>query len=110
MNYTALQSETDCDGTTFWAKRYATKEEAEASSDTYEVMLEAHFVCTEQFHNLDEWERAYYRRVGYCSLGARWNPWAGPNGDDTIGIPALDTRYDDPIYSDDDIEMMQMGT
>ncbi len=42
-------------------------------------------------------ERAYFNKVGYTNdhMTPNWYPWAGPNGDDTIGIPALDTRYDD---------------
>ncbi len=29
---------------------------------------------------------------GYCTTDTRWNPWVE---DDTIGIPALDTRYEE---------------
>lgn len=104
MTYTALQSDTDCDGTTWWAKRYATEEEAKSSSDTYEVMPEAHFLVSQQYANLDEWDRDYYLEEGYASLGARWNPWVE---DDSIGIPALDMTNDPPLYTDDDILQAQ---
>ena len=39
-------------------------------------------------------DRAYFNKIGYTSrhISPDWNPWVY---DDTIGIPALDTRYDD---------------
>lgn len=39
-------------------------------------------------------DRAYFDEAGYTSghIGASWNPWVY---DDSIGIPALDTRYDE---------------
>lgn len=108
MNFTAYQSDTDCDGTTFSAKRIvADSLEAAQVQSEFEVVPECHFLLSEVFHNLSKWEQNYYRKEGYCSLGARWNPWVY---DDTIGIPALDHTNDPPIYSDEDIEMFQMGS
>ncbi len=50
-------------------------------------------------YRLDEWDREYFQTEGYSSLRdyARLAPWVR---DDTIGIPALDTRYEDDFYQD----------
>lgn len=43
------------------------------------------------------WDGTFFN---YMTLDRSFRPWAGPDGDDSIGIPALDTTYDDeiPVY------------
>lgn len=104
MVYTALGADTDCDGTSYFAKRVEADSKDEAfdidkNGEFFEVMLEEEFIA--KFESLfigDDrrstdltWKLNYYKKEGYCSLGARWNPWVY---DDTIGIPALDHTYD----------------
>lgn len=36
-------------------------------------------------------EARYVRGLPYLDLGTTWQPWAGPNGDDTIGTVLYDT-------------------
>lgn len=46
---------------------------------------------------LSEWHHASLESEGYIWFDdCHWNPWVF---DDTIGIPALDTRYEDDAYS-----------
>lgn len=110
MNFTALEKDTDCDGTTFSARRIVAENREAAweilnkRGDCYELQHELEFLLSTTYCELDKWDRDYYIKEGYCSLGASWNPWVY---DDSIGIPALDTTYDDPIYNDADIEQAQ---
>lgn len=92
MRYVALQSDTDCDGTTFSAKRYLTEGEARSDQYGYAVQTEAEFLASDAYSRLDDWDKAYWAKEGYASLGARWNPWVE---DDSIGIPALDHTAED---------------
>lgn len=103
--YTALGVDTDCDGTSYFAKRVeaATKEDVFASDtrgDFYDVLPEDEFLAKfeslfrgDDRHHIDlTWELNYYKKEGYCTLGASWNVWVY---DDSIGIPALDHTHDE---------------
>lgn len=111
-----LTADVDCDGTSYGAHRVSVPAHrtvelcdtdalrgflrgqdipfAQYVGDAYEVMPIAAFLAK---YPLDGFDREYFAEVGYTSghMAARWNPWAGPDGDDSIGIPALDSRYDD---------------
>jgi hypothetical protein len=98
MLFTAHRSDTDCDGTTFNVKRIEAASQAEAEELAYEgyydvskVEPEADFLAGPVFAALDDWHKGYYRREGYASTGAHWNPWVE---DDSIGIPALDHTHE----------------
>lgn len=109
-----LSSDTDCDGTSYAAhkvavpqhrlhemlssvsaaSRYAAQSgQTGGSYDCYAVMTVAAF-RREYFPGMDKWDREYFHHEGYTSrhMGPRWNAWVY---DDSIGIPALDSRYDD---------------
>lgn len=99
--YVALSSDTDCDGTTYCARviEAASKDEAwkAIENDYYsnnDVLTMDEFLQSETFTKLDARNQSYFKREGYVSLGASWNPWVH---DDTIGIPALDSTYDEPM-------------
>jgi len=92
--WVALQSDTDCDGTTWSAKRYSSEEEARKDQYGYAVQTEAEFMASESYSRLDDWSKDYWAKEGYASLGARWNPWVY---DDSIGIPALDHTAEDDL-------------
>lgn len=101
--FVVFTSDTDCDGTTYQAQRVYARHEDDACRimaergyyDVSHAVLEADWrgeptsIFWTQF---DDQQRDDYRAWGYASLGARWNSWVY---DDTIGIPALDSRYDD---------------
>lgn len=107
-----LTSDTDCDGTSYGAHRvsipsldligddrailaYARETGQMGSYDDYadEIMTLDTFLFLYR-KNLREQDLIYFLREGYTShhMTPNWNPWVY---DDTIGIPALDTRYDD---------------
>jgi hypothetical protein len=97
-----LGSDTDCDGTTYFAHRIRVPRfmlgasidalvsfvncYAEARIDRWDIH-EA--ITADEFNarfTLDEHDRIYFRRAGYVSLDASWNPpWVC---DDSVGIPA----------------------
>lgn len=109
-----LTADTDCDGTSFGATRVyvPTHRAAEFVGDPQK--LAAHAVASEQSsgygadgayeaitmqeflrtYPLDSWSYQYMAKAGYANdhIRPRWNPWVY---DDSIGIPALDHRYDD---------------
>lgn len=62
-------------------------------ADAIQVLPMAAFL-REHGWAMSSWSRGYFHESGYTSLQGlnRVNPWVY---DDTIGIPALDSRYDD---------------
>lgn len=117
MNVVILTSDTDCDGTSYGAHRISIPNGVDHLIEGPDAILK-HAIATDQMssfydvvdevltvpefmrrfgHNLTARDRTYFAANGYTShhIAPHWNPWAGPDGDDTIGIPALDTRYDD---------------
>jgi hypothetical protein len=67
-------------------------------SDAYEVRTEQAFLASDEFRDLSAWDKEYWAEEGYARLWTDWAPWAGPNGDDSIGIPALDHTYDVEVF------------
>jgi hypothetical protein len=115
LHLVLLTSDTDCDGTSYGAHRISVPacRVAELRRDTEaalsfaklsDQMSSYHDCCysvvtvpefrAEFWEGMRQFDRDYFTEVGYTHghIGARWNPWVY---DDTIGIPALDTRYDD---------------
>jgi len=115
--YIAFGSDTDCDGTTYFAEGFWASSLADAwrqAGDNYwEViccnranlgmltrrlgvdvgkLMHRRFVQDNSIYCDDG--RIVARPFRYTSLGACWNPWVY---DDSIGIPALDSRYDDDL-------------
>lgn len=120
-----LTSDTDCDGTSYGAHRIAVptarrmeflssvratvkhaieSEQIRGMADAYAVMDIVAF-WREFGPNMDAWDREYFTLEGYTNshIAPHWNSWVD---DDSIGIPALDHTNDPPLYTDDDIEMM----
>lgn len=113
-----LTADFDCDGTFYAAQRvtvpaHRVSELLDADAlrafmlggdlphlnyigDAIEIMTQRDFLAKYRDAIGDAWDRNYFYTEGYSSMRgmAKWAPWAGPNGDDTIGIPALDTRYE----------------
>ncbi len=110
MHVVLLTSDTDCDGTSYGAHRI--KVPAELPLDDHEVVM-AYAKATDQmssyydgvdelmslpdfllFAQLSQRHLSSFLSLGYTShhQAPNWNPWVY---DDTIGIPALDTRYED---------------
>lgn len=112
MNVVLLTCDTDCDGTSYGAHRITVPDTMNLSdpsevlryaqatdqmSSYYDCVMDAIDLLTFRatyFPNMRAWDRFYFNKVGYTNahMVPRWNPWVY---DDTIGIPALDTRYDD---------------
>lgn len=108
-----LTSDRDCDGVSFGAQRVtvpqhrvcellrdtdalmahlrASDQMSYGLDGTYDVMTAATFHTT---FPLNAWASAYFAEVGYTSahISPSWESWVY---DDTIGIPALDSRYED---------------
>jgi hypothetical protein len=115
MNLVLLTSDTDCDGTSYGAHRIVVPEplgpefledshaamkyakETDQMSSYYdmadEVLTEDDFYATFG-PEMRPRDLTYFTEEGYTSrhIEPNWNPWVY---DDTIGIPALDTRYED---------------
>lgn len=105
--FVAFGSDTDCDGTTY----YACGVEARDEDHAWEVLREDFGGMTaEGVYKILPYAQAVRedkRVLGimartfdgtpfrYESLGADWNPWVY---DDSIGIPALDSRFEDPAF------------
>lgn len=98
-------SDTDCDGTLYCVRliRARSIEDAWTKVGSYydnsKIESLADFQASAIWEEMPAWDQAYFLEEGYTSIGAHWNPWVY---DDTIGIPALDTRYDEdiPTYSE----------
>jgi len=112
--FIAFGSDTDCDGTSFYACGVLARDEAHA----WEVLREEFGGMTfDGIHSVKPYADAVreepsvdgimsdtFANYGeepqpfrYRTLGVNWAPWAGPDGDDSIGIPALDSTYDEPM-------------
>lgn len=113
-SFVGFGSDTDCDGTGYYACGVLARDKDHAwevlredfggmSSDGVCEMLSygeavakddrVRGIMERTFANYGE-EPQPFR---YASLGATWMPWAGPDGDDSIGIPALDSTHDEPM-------------
>lgn len=107
--FVALGSDHDCDGVSYHARKITASNLAEARklaaemNDIYDVKPLARDLFPEDRYRFNPesgetelaWsEYDYFMEEGYCSMGNDWYPWAGPDGDDSIGIPALDHTYD----------------
>lgn len=127
LSFVGFGSDTDCDGTGYYACGVLARDEDHAwevlredfggmSSDGVYRMVRYHeAVCEddrvrgimERTHENHEWVQGDTgpgdwvstgaRPFRYVSLDTHWAPWAGPDGDDSIGIPALDSTYDEPM-------------
>lgn len=116
LPFVAFGSDTDCDGTSFYAcgvyasnldgAREALREdfggmtfdgihEILPYTDALRREPDVRGIMEETFANYGE-EPTPFR---YRTLGVSWQPWAGPDGDDSIGIPALDSTYDEPLLN-----------
>lgn len=114
LSFVGFGSDTDCDGTGYYACGVLARDEDHA----WEVLREdfggmtgdgvyrmLHYsdalreddrvrgIMESTFANYGEEPRPFR----YVSLDTHWAPWAGPDGDDSIGIPALDSTYDEPM-------------
>jgi hypothetical protein len=98
--FVAHSSDTDCDGTLFCVRLIEARSLADANTklgsyyQTSKVEPLADFTSSELWHKLPPYDQAYFLDEGYLPIGADWNPWVY---DDSIGIPALDSRYDEPM-------------
>jgi hypothetical protein len=116
QSFVGFGSDTDCDGTSYYACGVLARDEDHAwevlredfggmTGDGVYAMMSytdalreddrVRGIMTRTFANYGE-EPTPFR---YTSLGADWAPWAGPDGDDSIGIPALDSTYDEPMLN-----------
>lgn len=118
FNMILLGADHDCDGTGYFAHRISVparlvtadlatlrRYASESGQITgmgldmlYDSMTFAAFRKTDTYAALDAWERDYLHTEGYASLGNDWYPWAGPDGDDSIGISALDHTMEDAAF------------
>lgn len=112
MYVVLLTADTDCDGTSYGAHRIAVPDTMDLTnpqevlryaqatdqmSSYYDCVMEVLELLTFRglyFPHMRLRDRLFFNHMGYTSrhMTPNWNPWVY---DDTIGIPALDTRYDD---------------
>lgn len=106
--YVGFGSDTDCDGTSYYACGVLARD-----ADHAREVLREDFggMTNDGIHEVKPYDQAVKeepqvagilertfdypegeRPFRYVSLGADWNPWVY---DDSIGIPALDSRYDE---------------
>lgn len=127
LPFVAFGSDTDCDGTSFYAcgvlasdldsAREALREDFGGMTfdGIHEILPytealrrepDVRGIMEETYDHGQEWDAARQEWVSippypfrYRTLGVSWQPWAGPDGDDSIGIPALDSTYDEPMLN-----------
>ncbi len=112
MNVVLLTSDTDCDGTSYGAHRIECPDNMSIRNSHTVLkwaqandLMSSYYDCATEVLTLEAFkaryfphmtrdEASYFMEEGYTNSHMRpnWNPWVY---DDTIGIPALDTRYDD---------------
>jgi hypothetical protein len=105
-----LGSDTDCDGTAYFAHRVKVPRAIAHDLDAILAFVRTfgdgynpadsccsidrwsvyEIITSDEFNarfadSLDTFSKVYFRRAGYTTLGASWQPWAY---DDSIGIPA----------------------